>query len=163
MAILLLMNFILPIDYVLKVVCSFPCHISYNPTRKMSQSFYQDIAIQRRDENNESYNYISRQLVITWASRWLSATLWRSSRDWLTLFSSWRATCMASSPVPHSSRSGFYKQTACFITFKVSLKCQKETFNFLHFQPIKKVLNFFSMHKIIIIFLSMFINYSVSN
>lgn len=110
MAILLLLNFILPIDYVLKVVCSFPCHISYNPTRKMSQSFYQDIAIQRRDENDESYNYISRQLVITWASRWLSATLWRSSRDWLTLFSSWRATCMASSPVPHSSRSGFYKQ-----------------------------------------------------
>lgn len=54
--------------------------------------------------------YVSRQLKITWASRWPSANLWRSSRDWLTLFSSWRAICMASSPVPHSSRSGFYKQ-----------------------------------------------------
>lgn len=47
----------------------------------------------------------------TCASLWLSATLWRSSRDWFTVFSSCSATCMASKPVPHSSRSGFCKQT----------------------------------------------------
>lgn len=68
-------------------------------------TFYQDILIQKRD--GKRCQYVSRQLKITWASRWPSANLWRSSRDWLTLFSSWRAICMASSPVPHSSRSGF--------------------------------------------------------
>ena len=33
----------------------------------------------------------------------------RSNRDWFTLFSRASAACMASRPLPHSSRSGFWK------------------------------------------------------
>ena len=32
---------------------------------------------------------------------------WTSNRAWFTFFSSCKAACMASKPVPHSSRSGF--------------------------------------------------------
>lgn len=147
------MNFTLPIDHILKVVCSFPCHISYTPTKKNVATFPSRHCDTEIRWKWQTILCIQTIIVITWASRWLSATLWRSSRDWLTLFSSWRATCMASRPVPHSSRSGFYKQPAHFITFKVLLKRHQR--NFLHFQPtcIKKFI-IFSIPKIINIFWS---------
>lgn len=49
-------------------------------------------------------------LQLTWGSPWSEASLCRSSRAWLTFFSNCRAHCMASSPLPHSSRSGFYRR-----------------------------------------------------
>lgn len=49
----------------------------------------------------------TRPKQLTWGSPCSEASLCRSSRAWFTLFSSASAHCMASSPLPHSSRSGF--------------------------------------------------------
>ena len=44
---------------------------------------------------------------LTCESLCFDAIAWSSSNAWLTCFSSSNACCMASSPVPHSSRCGF--------------------------------------------------------
>lgn len=46
-------------------------------------------------------------LILTCGSLWSEQSLCRSSSDWFTLFSSCRAHSRASTPLPHSSLSGF--------------------------------------------------------
>ncbi len=49
----------------------------------------------------------SLYLKLTCGSLWSEQSLCMSSRDWFTLFSSCRAHSRASTPLPHSSLSGF--------------------------------------------------------
>lgn len=51
-----------------------------------------------------------RNLILTCGSLCSEQSLCKSSSDWFTLFSSCRAHSSASTPLPHSSLSGFCKE-----------------------------------------------------
>ena len=60
--------------------------------------------------------------IHTCASFCVSEIVQRSNRVWLMLFSKTRAVCTASTPVPHSSWSGFYNIKSG-IKFQYKWKC----------------------------------------